>query len=171
MVTVREEQPCDIAAVREVNESAFGRPTEATIVDCIRAACPDAVSLVAVDGDQIVGHILFSPVSASRENGSVQGMGLGPLAVVPHRQRQGIGSLLVRAGIEAMRERNCPFVIVLGHPEYYPRFGFRPASQHGLSCQWDRVPDEAFMVLPLHEAAVTCMCGIVRYRDEFDQAM
>ena len=171
MVTIRQEQPDDIAAVRAVNESAFDQPTEATIVDSIRAACPDSVSLVAVEGNRIVGHILFSPVFVSGGNGSVQAMGLGPMAVAPERQRQGIGSLLVQAGIDAMRKQNCPFVIVLGHPEYYPRFGFVPASRHGLFCQWEGVPDEAFMVLILDEAAIGGVSGTIRFRDEFDQEM
>lgn len=171
MVIIRQEQPDDIVAVRAVNETSFGQPTEATIVDSIRAACPNAVSLVAEDAHEIVGHILFSPVSISGENVSVQGMGLGPMAVVPVRQRQGIGSLLVRAGIKAMREQGCPFIIVLGHPEYYPRFGFVPALRHGLSCQWEGVPDNAFMVLVLDDAAMARISGIVRYRDEFDQTI
>ena len=171
MATIRHEQLDDINAVRAVNEIAFGQPAEAAIVDSIRDACPDAVSLVAVDANQIVGHILFSPVLASSEEGSVQGMGLGPMAVVPERQRQGIGSLMVKAGIETLRERSCPFIIVLGHPEYYPRFGFRPASQYGLSCQWEGVPDNAFMVLVLDKTAMAGVSGVVKYRDEFDQAM
>ena len=171
MLTIRNEQPDDIVVVHALNETAFGQPTEATIVDAIRAACPDAVSLVAVDDGQIVGHIFFSPVFASSENGSVQAMGLGPMAVAPERQRQGIGSLLVHAGIDAMRKRNCPFIIVLGHPEYYPRFGFVPTSRHGLSCQWEGVPDEAFMILILDEVAIAGVSGTIRYRDEFDQEM
>jgi putative acetyltransferase len=181
MVTVRQEQPEDIAGVRAINEVAFplhtqqekeaGQSAEAGIVDSIRSACPDVVSLVAVDAGRIVGHIFFSPVFVSTAGGVVQGMGLAPMAVLPERQRQGIGSLLVQAGIEAMRKRGCPFVIVLGHPGYYPRFGFVPASQHGLSCQWDGVPDEAFMVLVLDEGTMSSLSGVARYRDEFDQAM
>ena len=181
MVTIRREQPDDIAAVRAINEVAFvphtplekelGRSAEAGIVDSIRSACPDVVSLVAVDAGRIVGHIFFSPVILSTAAGAVQGMGLAPMAVLPERQRQGIGSLLVQAGIDAMRERGCPFVIVVGHPEYYPRFGFVPASQHGLSCQWDGVPDEAFMVLVLDQDTMSSVSGVARYRDEFDQAM
>ena len=128
MVTIRPEQPDDIAAVHALNETVFGQPVEATIVNSIRAACPDTVSLVAVDDSRVVGHILFSPVLASGERNTVQGMGLAPMTVLPERQRQGIGSLLARAGIEAMRKRKCPFIIVLGHPKYYPRFGFVPAS-------------------------------------------
>ena len=118
-----------------------------------------------------MGHVFFSPVFVSTAGGPIQGMGLGPMAVVPDRQRQGIGSLLVQAGIAAMRERGCPFVIVLGHPEYYPRFGFVPASQHGLSCQWNGVPDQVFLVLVLDEQTISSLSGVARYRDEFDQAM
>lgn len=171
MITIRPEQPNDIPAVRAINEAAFGQPTEGAIVDSLRTACPDTVSLVAVNDGQVVGHIFFSPVFASGERGTVQGMGLAPMAVLPERQRQGIGTLLVRAGIQILRERSCPFIIVLGHPEYYPRFGFHPASQYGLSCQWDGVPDEAFMVLILDEEAMAGVSGTARYREEFDQAM
>ena len=169
MIAIRPEQPDDIPSVRVLNETAFGQPDEAGIVDSIRTACSDAVSLVATDDGQVVGHIFFSPVFVSGESGTVQGMGLAPMAVLPKRQRQGIGSLLVQAGIDATRERGYPFIIVLGHPEYYPRFGFVCASQHGLSCQWDGIPDEAFMVLILEEDAMTGVPGTVRYRDEFNQ--
>ncbi len=171
MTTIRSEQTDDIAAVHAINEAAFGEAAEATIVDSLRSACPDAVSLVAVEDDKILGHIFFSPVSVSGEHEMVQGMGLAPMAVLPERQRQGIGSMLVQAGIDAMRQRNCPFIIVLGHPEYYPRFGFAPASSHGLSCQWEGIPDEAFMVLILDGPAMAGVSGTARYRDEFDQAM
>ncbi len=171
MISIRPEQPDDVAAIHVVNEKAFGEPTEATIVDSLRDACPDAVSLVAVEDGRVLGHVFFSPVFVSGEHEVIKGMGLAPMAVLPERQRQGIGSMLVQAGIDAMRERNCPFIIVLGHPEYYPRFGFAPASQHSLSCQWDGVPDEAFMVLILDEPAMASVSGTARYRDEFDQAM
>lgn len=171
VIAIRPEEPGDIAGVRAVNETAFGQPVEAGIVDSIRTACPDVVSLVAVDDGPVVGHIFFSPVLVSGESGTVQGMGLAPMAVLPKNQRQGLGSLLVREGIKAMHERKCPFIIVLGHPEYYPRFGFDCASKHGLSCQWDGVPDEAFMVLILEEATMAGVSGTARYRNEFDQAM
>jgi len=171
MVTIREEIPDDIAAVHAINEAAFGESTEAEIVDSIRSACPDVVSLVAVDADRIVGHIFFSPAIVSTPGRAVQGMGLAPMAVLPECQRQGIGSLLVHAGTDALRKRGCPFIIVLGHPEYYPRFGFVPASGHNLSCQWDGVPDGAFMVLALDQDIMSGVSGVARYRDEFDQAM
>ena len=171
MIAIRPEQPDDITAVRTLNETAFGDTAEATIVDALRNACAGAVSLVAEEDDRIVGHIFLTPASVPGDRGVTQGMGLAPLAVSPERQREGIGTMLVQAGIEALRKRNCPFVIVLGHPDYYPRFGFVPASRHGLSCQWDGVPDEAFMVLILDEAAMAGVSGTARYRDEFDQAM
>jgi putative acetyltransferase len=171
MITIRPEQPDDIEAVRAINEAAFGDIAEASIFDSLREKCPDVVSLVAVDNDRVLGHIFFSPVCVSGRKEVTHGMGLAPMAVLPERQRQGIGSMLVQAGIDAMRERNWPFIIVLGHPEYYPRFGFVPASRHGLSCQWDGVPDEAFMVLVLDESAMAGVSGTARYPNEFDLAM
>src|SRR4029077_3501901 len=110
--------------------------------------CTDLLSLVAED-DAVVGHILFTSVVVESEGRRVLGMGLAPMAVLPGRQRQGIGSQLVRRGLDILRERGCPFVVVVGHPEYYPRFGLRPPSTHGPGSQWEGVPDAAFMVLVL----------------------
>ncbi|MDD5263413.1 MAG: N-acetyltransferase [Candidatus Bipolaricaulis sp.] len=172
MITVRVEQPADIAAIRQANDRAFGRAAEGAVVDRLRVACPDVLSLVAEEGGRVLGHALLSPVLITRDGVSVlDGMGLGPLAVVPERQRQGIGSMLVRASIRAMRARSCPFVIVLGHPEYYPRFGFERASGRGLAPQWEGIPDEAFMVLVLDERAMEGASGVAGYRSEFDQAV
>ena len=170
-ITVREERPDDVGEVRRVNESAFGQPQEADIVEALRRDCPDVLSLVAVDGDEIVGHVLFSPATIEANDGVRRGMGLAPMAVLPARQRQGIGTLLVEAGLARLRGLRCPFVIVLGHPGYYPRFGFKRASAHGIRCQWPGVPDEAFMILVLDPAAVAGVSGVARYREEFDQAM
>jgi putative acetyltransferase len=171
MITIRRECPGDIATNRAVNEAAFRQCAEADIVDALRYACPDILSLVAESDGEIVGHILFSPVTIEDGSQSRQGMGLAPMAVTPDRQRQGIGSELVQAGLEILREQDCPFVIVLGHPAFYPRFGFEPASGHGLRCQWEGVPDAAFMVLVLDEASMAGVTGVARYRDEFDAAM
>ncbi len=171
MTITRPEEPGDIAAVHEINEKAFGQPTEAHLVDSIRDACPDAVSLIAVRDERIVGHIFFTPVTIADDEQEITGMGLAPMAVLPDDQRQGIGSQLIEAGLQILRQRNCPFAIVLGHPEYYPRFGFVPASQHGLMCPWENVPDEAFMVLVLDEAAMSGVSGVVQYRPEFAEAV
>lgn len=171
MFSIRSEKPEDIPHIRSLNELAFNGPAEANVVDKLRQDCSDLLSLVAVEGDEIVGHILFSPSVIENAHGSVVGMGLAPMAVAPHRQRQGIGSVLIAHGIACLRERGCPFVIVLGHPKYYPRFGFKPAKNYGLKCQWQGVPDEAFMVIILDENVMQCVSGIACYREEFNEAM
>jgi putative acetyltransferase len=170
LINIRLERPGDVAEVRVINEEAFEQPAEANIVDKVRRACPDSLSLVAEDGRDVVGHILFSPVVVETSGRRVTGMGLAPMAVLPDRQRQGIGTRLVKRGLEILRERGYPYVVVLGHPDYYPRFGFQRASNHGLSSQWEGVPDEAFMVLILDGNAMTGISGVARYRDEFNDA-
>jgi putative acetyltransferase len=166
VIEIREEQPDDIEAVRRVNTEAFGQPDEAALVDKLRESCDEKVSLVAVDGDDVVGHILFTPATI----GDVRGMGLAPMAVVPERQGDGIGSKLVRAGLVELAERRCPFVIVLGHPEYYPRFGFERASTHGIRSEWD-IPNDAFMILVIDEAAMRGVSGLARYRPELSESV
>ena len=167
MAIIRPERPEDSSQIRHVNELAFGQPAEADLVDKLRKTCAEALSLVAEDGGAVVGHILFTPVVVEGRLGS--GMGLAPMAVLPARQRQGIGSQLVRRGLDILRERGCPFVVVVGHPEYYPRFGFEPASKHGLVSQWEGMPDAAFMVLVLNGHAMVGASGVARYRDEFNE--
>ena len=170
MIRIREEQPQDREAVREAHIRAFGQSQEADIVDTLRRDCSELLSLVALRGDQVVGHILFSPVTIENEDGTVRGTGLAPMAVLPEHQREGIGSELVRTGIEKLRIMGCPFVIVLGHPEYYPRFGFEVASRYGVRCAWD-VPDEAFMIMVLNESEMQGVSGVAKYRPEFAEAM
>jgi putative acetyltransferase len=169
MITIRSEGPEDAAGIRALNERAFGQCTEADLVDALRRTCEDRLSLVAEDPG-IVGHILFTPAIVESAGRRVVGMGLAPMAVIPERQRQGIGSALVTRGLSLLRDRGCSFVIVLGHPTYYPRFGFERASARGLTCQWPGVPDEAFMVLILDPNAMNGVSGVVQYRPEFDAA-
>ena len=152
VITIRTEEPEDISHIRHVNELAFGQPIEANLIERLRKSCTDSLSLVAED-EVVVGHILFTPVMVECAGRQIVGMGLAPMAVLPDRQRQGIGSQLVRRSLEILRERGCPFVVVVGHLEYYPRFGFERASKHGLACQWDGVPDAAFMVFILDSQA------------------
>ena len=171
MIIVREERSEDIEAVRMVNETAFGQPAEANIADKLRENCQDRLSLVATQNGAVVGHILFSPARIEEKGKTVQGMGLAPVAVLPSLQRQGIGTHLVLKGMEILKDRGCPFVIVLGYPEYYPRFGFERASLYGIRSQWEGVPDEAFMIRILDHATMKGLAGVARYRDEFDDAM
>ena len=167
---IRDERSADAAAIRAVLEAAFPQPVEADLVDKLRLACAERVSLVAVEDDRVVGHILFTPATIERPEGPIVGYGLAPMAVLPEFQNRGIGSALVRAGIERLRRSRCPFVIVLGHPEYYPRFGFVRASTHGVRCQWEGVPDDAFMVLILEASIASQVAGLAKYRREFDEA-
>ena len=168
MITIRPEGPEDSSQIRQVDELAFGQPAEAGLVERLREACADALSLVAEDG-VIVGHILLTPVVVEGTGRHLVGMGLAPMAVLPDHQRQGIGSQLVRRGLGILRERGCPFVVVVGHPEYYPRFGFEPASKHGLVSQWEGMPDAAFMVMVLDAHAMAGASGVAKYRDEFNE--
>lgn len=140
-------------------------------MDRIRVSCGEILSLVAVLDGKIVGHIFFSPVEVEARSGMIKGMGLAPMAVDPSCQDQGIGSELVKEGLKIIRERKYPFVIVLGHLDYYPRFGFKPASHYRLKCQWEGVPDEAFMAIILDEEKMMGVAGVARYRDEFNEAM
>jgi putative acetyltransferase len=169
MIEVREERPSDQAAVHRLNTVAFRDDAEADIVDKLRATCDGYLAFVAIDHGAVVGHILFTPVTL--EGSSRGGMGLAPMAVDPSHQRHGIGSLLVRHGLDHLRASGCPFVIVLGHPDYYPRFGFERASRYKISSQWEGVPDEAFMVVVFDQGAIPAVGGIARYRSEFDAAM
>lgn len=166
---VRLQAPGDAADVRRINELAFGQSLEADLVERLTAACRDALSLVADDDGTVVGHILFTPLVIEPAGETNAGMGLAPMAVLPDRQRQGIGSALVREGLEILRARGCPFVVVVGHPQYYPRFGFERASSHGLRCQWEGIPDDAFMVRILDADATEHVSGVARYRPEFDE--
>jgi len=167
VVSIRHEEPGDSAAIRAVNEKAFGQSDEAEIVDKLRAARNSVVSLVAISEREIVGHIQFSPVTIEHEGSKVEGVGLGPMAVLPEFQGQAIGSALVEAGISDLRDRAYSFMVVLGHPEYYPRFGFRPASEQGIASQWKDVPDEAFMALILRDAEMNNVLGVATYGLEF----
>lgn len=148
MMQIRFENSLDSTEIRTVNEAAFGQTAEANLVDRLRAACLEQVSLVAIQDDhKIVGHILFTPAEINYTDGSkVQGWGLAPLAVLPEFQKQRIGSQLVKAGLQTLQKQNQQFVIVLGHPEYYLRFGFEPAWLYGVTCEFTGENQDAFMV-------------------------
>ena len=126
------------------------------------------MSLVAVRDDLIVGHILFTPVTIESEGRELAALGLAPMAVLPEQQRQGIGSLLVNVGLNRCRKEGLACVVVLGHPEYYPRFGFVPASHYGIKCEYD-VPDEVFMAIELEDGALDGRSGTARYQPEFNE--
>jgi putative acetyltransferase len=180
MMKIRAEQPKDIEAIHKVIIAAFERTDEADLVDRLRGVT-STLSFVAVERETveletIVGHIFFSPVTIDRKcadgladdsDDRLPMLGLAPLAVLPAYQRQGIGSLLIQHGLKECDRLGFKAVVVLGSSKYYPRFGFIPAKEKGLSCEYP-VPDEAFMVLELKKGALEGRVGIVRYHAEFD---
>ena len=146
-ISIRPEQEADYAAVATVVEAAFGRPNEARLVELLRASedyVPD-LALVAEDERAVVGHIMLSYVGLSGVQ-EWRVLSLAPVSVVPERQGEGIGGALIRAGLEAADARGEPLVVLLGHPAYYPRFGFERASLYGIEAPSPEIPDAAFMV-------------------------
>ena len=168
MLVIRPETPEDSAAVRNINEEAFGSSIEADLVEKLRSRQAYTLSLVAADGDKVIGHILFSPVTIESRDTSFGALGLGPMAILPSYQRKGIGSQLVHAGLQECKCLGHEIMVVLGHPDYYPRFGFVPASTYGIKCKYD-VPNEVFMVLELRPGALSGRSGVVKYQPEFNE--
>jgi putative acetyltransferase len=164
---IRAETHQDYPAVYEVNLLAFERPAEADLVENLRKAVQPTLSLVAERDGRVVGHIFFSPVNVKSRRGDWAAMGLGPIAVTPACQGQGIGSQLVRRGLEACREAGWEVVVVLGHSGFYPRFGFKISRPLGITCAYP-VPDEAFMVVELRPGALAGRNGVVHYHPAFD---
>jgi putative acetyltransferase len=162
---VRPELPQDPPGIRSVHLEAFESAAEANLVDELRAVARPLVSWVAEEDGQILGHILFSPVSLTGHP-ELYLLGLAPLAVLPPFQRRGVGTALVPAGLEACRDLGVGAIVVLGHPTYYPRFGFRPAVGFGITCEYDS-PPEAFMVLELQPGHLAAASGTIRYHDAF----
>ncbi len=165
---LRPETAADQPAIHEVNALAFGRENEAQLVDAIRASAAfvQGLSLVAVEQSRVVGHILFSRVHIRTPECLVPALALAPLAVHPDFQNRGIGSQLTRHGLENARRLGHAIVIVVGHPNYYPRFGFTPARAKGIECPFP-VPDGAFMVQELTAGALEGVQGVVEYPPAF----
>ncbi len=164
---IRQETNDDLAAIREVNRLAFGRDDEGRLVDLLRERGAILCSLVAdVDG-RVVGHVLFSPAELDDDGRMTPFAALGPVGVRPEHQRRGIGEALIRAGLERCRDEGYGAAVVLGHPWYYPRFGFRPSASLGIRWEHD-APEEAFMVLALRGGGLDGARGVIRYRPEFD---
>jgi putative acetyltransferase len=162
---IRSEEQQDRAPVHAVNVAAFETPAEANLVDALREQARPIVSFVAEDEGEIIGHIMFSPVELPGYP-SRKIMGLAPMAVVPGHQRQGIGTELVRAGLEKCKQLGVGAVVVLGHADYYPRFGFAPSTRFGISCEYD-VPEDVFMVIELQPGALKGASGTIKYHPAF----
>lgn len=168
MYRIRPEQQEDVVAIREVHTLAFKGDSEANLVDAIRASeffVPD-LSLIALT-DQVIGHILFSIVSIeTMEGGAVPTLGLAPMAVLPEYQNQGIGSALVRAGLSRASELGFKHAVVLGHPQFYPRFGFVASSDKGIESPFP-VPDDTFLIYEIENGSLNGISGRVKYPSAF----
>jgi len=164
---IRPERPADRDAIAELNRAAFGGPDEAELVDRLRDGPKPVISIVATDGAQLVGHIMFSPLAVEIDGRRPSALALAPLAVAPDRQRSGIGSRLVAAGLHAAREAGAEAVFVLGHRAFYPRFGFSAA----LAARFEAAFSGAsFMALELVPRALEGSGGTATYSVAFGPA-
>lgn len=178
MIVIRPETADDIPAIHQVNTAAFGHSGEADLVDALRQRGAYTLSLVAEVEGQVVGHLLFTPVLIEPEVHSMAerathqegftAVALGPVAVFPAYQNQGIGAKLIRTGLAVCHMRGDEIVVVLGHPDYYPRFGFVPSLRYGIKSEYN-VPDEVFMIAELSRGALKGRTGVVRYQPEFNE--
>jgi len=166
MLRVRPEEDADHERVRAVHEAAFGRPDEARLVEALRASAHPAISLVAELDGRVAGHVFFSPVGLEPSSPGFAAAALGPLAVGPPAQGRGIGSALVRAGLERCPGQGWRAVFLLGNPAYYERFGFAPAGPLGLLYGSEAL-ERAFQVRELAPGALAGCRGRVRYHEAF----
>ena len=168
-MTIRKETPNDHEQVRKILALAFGRENEGRLVERLRKSprfVPE-LSLVAEIGDEIIGHILFFPIAVKSDGPQHSSLALAPVSVVPEYQGKGIGSQLITEGLKRAKELGYQSVIVPGHPEYYPKFGFKPASEWNIRAPFE-VPDEAFLAIELEEDGLRGVSGTVEYPDEFN---
>jgi putative acetyltransferase len=167
---IRSEKIDDYKEIREINKLAFNREDEANLVEAIRESeyfIPE-LSLVAVtDEHEIIGHILFSVIMLETDKGNFSTLALAPMAVKPQYQRQGIGSKLVTEGLKVCKDLGYKHVFVLGHPHFYPKFGFVPAKSYGIESPFP-VPDEVFMAIELEHKSLDGWTGKIQYPKAFD---
>ncbi len=166
---IRPETASDLSQISNVTRQAFNSTAEVTLIEKLRKAIDflPPLSLVAVKGQQVLGHILFSPMRIVSENGDrTMSLALAPLSVLQEFQRKGVGGALIRQGLNTAKDLGYSSVIVLGHAEYYPRFGFKPASHWNITCPFP-TPDEAFLALELLPHALDGVAGVVEYAPVF----
>ena len=167
-IQIRPETTEDIETIRKINAAAFEMEAEAQLVDALRDSRIPLISLVAEVDARSVGHILFSPVKLSGKGTDLKLAGLAPMAVMPDYQKQGIGSALVEKGLKRCESKGYQAAVVVGYPEYYPRFGFVPASRFGIKSEYN-VPDEVFMAKELVNGILSGYKGVLKYHSLFAQ--
>jgi len=177
-VIIRKETPEDYDRVIELTEKAFetleiSDHNEGKLVDKLRKAPTfvEELSLVAELNEQVVGHILFTPVVIEKDQHQqkFQSLVLAPVSVLPEFQKMGIGGQLIRAGHQKAKELGFQSAILLGHPEYYPRFGYKPASTWGIKTHYELPSDDVFMAVELTEDALSNVSGMVIFPPEFGE--
>lgn len=169
---IRPETKGDIDAIRKLNKKAFKGNSESKLIDALRESdvFVPALSLVAEKGGKVMGHILFTPIEIKDANTATPALALAPMAVLPEFQNQGIGTALVKHGLEECRKLGHKIIIVVGHPEYYPRFGFVKAGEKGLALPFE-APPEVFMALELIPGALAGVRGTIEYPREFSEVV
>ncbi len=163
---IREEQPEDIENIRHINSSAFETEVEAKLVDTLRQSGIPLISLVAEEKGELIGYIMFSPVSIDENISAPAIAGLAPMAVLPNWQKKGVGSKLVEEGLKHCKHSGYSAVVVLGHADYYPRFGFVPSVRYGIKSEYE-VPDNVFMIKELEINVLKGLSGVIRYHQAF----
>jgi putative acetyltransferase len=169
---IRKETPADYLQIRNINDEAFGQTAESRLVDALRndPSFIDNLSLVAEIEYRIIGHILFFPVLISSPDVSFETLSLAPMSVLPGMQRKGVGSKLVTEGLSRAKAMGYQSATVLGHPGYYPRFGFIPASRWKIKAPFE-APDEAFMALELKPHSLPLKGGVIHYPEAYFEAL
>jgi putative acetyltransferase len=169
MIEIRTEESKDYAIVKAINDRAFNGENEGILVEAIRNSVyfvPE-LCLVAVKDGEVIGHILFSIVSIQTEDGDVPTLALAPMAVNPDYQNKGVGSMLVTDGLKRAEQMGYEHVVVLGHPAFYPKFGFIPSVTKGIESPFP-VPEEVFMVYEIREGSLDRIDGKVVYPPAFN---
>lgn len=169
--TIRQETPNDIKAITRVNDAAFNRPNEGKLVLKLRELeeFDSRLSLVAEYVGEVIGHVLLFPVVIRSKQGSFPSLTLGPIAVIPEHQRKGVGGKLIDKAHSTAIDLGYHSIILLGHPSYYPRFGYKKADLYRLSNPWG-IDNEAFMAIELVEGALSQISGEVLYPEAFNEA-
>jgi putative acetyltransferase len=169
---IRTESVEDYEDVYKLNYLAFqNRDDESKLIERIRLSdgFVPGLSIVAVENGDIVGHILFSKAKIIDNDIEHEAIVLAPVAVKPDYQKRGIGRRLIEAGLKRCKEQGYDLVLLIGHPEYYPKFNFKPARYHGLELTQFKVPDDVFMVHELRTGALLDINGELIYPDAFFQ--
>jgi len=167
-IIIRTEAEADFSVVYKINCNAFGTSKEALLVNKLRSSGIPLISLVALFNDKLVGHILFSQAYIVSENSRIEIVALAPMAVLPEYQRRNVGSELVKQGLKHCIQNGYKAVAVLGHPDYYPRFGFKPSKSFNITCTY-AVPDEVFMIRGLELGFLEITTGHIEYHKLFDE--